>query len=228
MCRFIYQKFSRVNGRGNSDGQIQRSERAGHQNGTGKEDKMSETATTQTAEQTTQSTPATPDATQQTAEQAQQPTFDDILQSDKRYQSEFDKRVNKAMNTALETARAKWEADAKARADEAAKLAKMSAEQKAEHERQKREEELTRREAKITAREVHAEAVTQLTEKGLPAILADILDCSSAEKCAASMEKVEKAFNDAVQKAVNGKLSQAAPKAATKNTVDPFLVGFGT
>lgn len=186
---------------------------------------MSETATTQTAEQATQSTPATPDATQQTAEQTtQQPSFDDMLQSDKRYQSEFDKRVNKA----LETSRAKWEAEAKAQADEAAKLAKMKADEKAEYERKKREEELTKREAEITAREVHAEAVTQLTEKGLPAILADILDCSSAEKCAASMDKVEKAFNEAVQKTVNGKLSQAAPKAATKNTVDPFLVGFGT
>lgn len=184
---------------------------------------MNENSTTNTETQA-QAAETQAQTTEQNANtQEQQPTFDDVLQSDKRYQSEFDKRVNKA----LETAKTKWEADAKAKADEAAKLAKMSAEQKAEHERQKREEELTRREAEITRREVHAEAVTQLIEKGLPAELADILDCTNADKCAASMEKVEKAFNEAVTKAVNGKLSQPAPKAATKNTVDPFLAGFG-
>lgn len=48
-----------------------------------------------------------------------EPTFDEVLKN-KAYQSEFDKRVNKA----LETAHEKWEADAKAQADEAAKLAK--------------------------------------------------------------------------------------------------------
>lgn len=185
---------------------------------------MEETANTQTATQeqaTTQETANTNSAAP--AQTTAEPTFDDLLKSDKRYQSEFDKRVNKA----LETSRAKWEEEARAQADEAAKLAKMKADEKAEYERKKREDELTKREAEITRREVHAEAVTQLTEKGLPAVLADILDCSSADKCAASMDAVEKAFNEAVQKAVNGKLSQPAPKAATKNTVDPFLAGFG-
>ena len=44
------------------------------------------------------------------------PTFDDLLK-DKKFQSEFDSRVSKA----LATARAKWEESAKEQADEAKK-----------------------------------------------------------------------------------------------------------
>lgn len=153
-----------------------------------------------------------------------EPTFDDVLSSNKAYQSEYDKRVNKALNTA----RQKWEADAKAQADEAAKLAEMKAEEKAEYERQKREKELSEREAAITKRELHAEAVTQLTDKGLPASLADILDCTSADNCKKSMEAVEKAFGEAVEKAVNDRLKGAPPKAGGgKMSEDAFLAGLG-
>ena len=59
-------------------------------------------------------------------------SFDDILK-DKKYQSEFDKRVAKA----LETAKGKWETDYQAKVEEAKteaeKLAKMNAEQKAKY-----------------------------------------------------------------------------------------------
>lgn len=152
-----------------------------------------------------------------------EPSFDDMLKN-KAYQSEFDKRINKA----LETAHEKWEADAKAQADEAAKLAKMKADEKAEYERQKREDALAKREAEITRRELHAEAVTQLTEKGLPASLADIVDCTSAEKCKASMEAVEKAFNEAVEKKTNDKLKGTPPKTGGNNQPeDAFLAGLG-
>lgn len=153
-----------------------------------------------------------------------EPTFDDMLNQNKAYQSEFDRRVNKA----LDTAKQKWDADAKAQADEAAKLAKMKVDEKAEYERQKREKELTDREAAITKRELHAEAVTQLTEKGLPASLADILDCTSADACKKSMEAVEKAFNEAVEKSVNDKLKGKPPKAGGSNSAgDMFLTGLG-
>lgn len=153
-----------------------------------------------------------------------EPTLKDLIASNKAYQSEKDKMIAQA----LETAKAKWDADAKAQADEAAKLAKMKAEEKAEYERQKREKELSEREAAITKRELHAEAVTQLTEKGLPAGLADILDCTSADACKASMEAVEKAFNEAVEKSVNDKLKGKPPKAGGgKMSEDAFLAGLG-
>ena len=152
-----------------------------------------------------------------------EPSFDDMLKN-KAYQSEFDKRVNKA----LETAHEKWEADAKAQADEAAKLAKMKTDEKAEYERQKREDALAKREAEITRRELHAEAITQLTADGLPASLADIVDCTSADNCKKSMESVKKAFGEAVEKAVNDKLKGTTPKTGGgNNSEDPFLAGLG-
>ena len=152
------------------------------------------------------------------------PSFDDVLKSDKAYQSEFDRRLAKAQ----ETAKQKWEADAKAQADEAAKLAKMKADEKVEYERQKREKELNDREAAIIKRELHAEAVAQLTEKGLPAGLADILDLTGAENCKKSMEAVEKAFNEAVEKAFNEKLKGQTPRTGGgKQSEDAFLAGLG-
>ncbi|WP_202967987.1 capsid assembly scaffolding protein Gp46 family protein, partial [Clostridium perfringens] len=78
-------------------------------------------------------------------------SFDDILK-DKRHQSEFDKRVAKA----LETAKSKWEMEKATELEnaktEAEKLAKMNAEQKAKYAEEKRIAELEKREKDITTR----------------------------------------------------------------------------
>ena len=71
---------------------------------------------------------------------SQKPTFDDMLK-DKDMQSEFDKRVSKA----LETAKTKWQKDADEKLSEAKKLEKMNAEQKAEYQRKQTEEKLAKR-----------------------------------------------------------------------------------
>lgn len=137
-------------------------------------------------------------------------TFDDILK-DKIYQSEFDKRMAKG----LETAKAKWEADAQKKIDdaktEAEKLAKMNADQKAEYENQKKLDDLAKREKDITTRELKAQAYETLAEKGLPKELVEILNYSDAEQCNKSIEAVEKAFQTAVEKAVNDKLRGGNP-----------------
>lgn len=102
---------------------------------------------------------------------------------------------------------------------EAEKLAKMNAEQKAKYEQEKHEKELADREAALTKRELTATAKEVLTEKGLPAELADIVDTTSAENCTASIEAIEKAFSAAVQKAVNDRLkSGPPPKTGNANT----------
>ncbi|CUN79177.1 DUF4355 domain-containing protein [Clostridium paraputrificum] len=137
-------------------------------------------------------------------------SFDDVLK-DKKYQSEFDKRVAKA----LETAKSKWETDYQAKIQEAKteaeKLAKMNADQKAEYEKQKKLDELAKREKDITTRELRATAYETLAEKNLPKELVDILNYESAETCNKSIEAVEKAFQSAVEKAVNDKLRGGNP-----------------
>lgn len=140
------------------------------------------------------------------------PTFDDVLK-DKTYQSEFDRRIAKAQETAVAREREKWEAQAQAEKEEAAKLAKMNAEEKAKHEREKREKALAEREAAVAKRELTAEAISQLSEKGLPVELSACLNYADAESCKASMEALEKAFNTAVEKRVNDMLRGTPPKA---------------
>ncbi|AYE35688.1 DUF4355 domain-containing protein [Clostridium septicum] len=138
-------------------------------------------------------------------EQGESKTFDDVLK-DKSYQSEFDKRVAKA----LETAKSKWETEKATELEnaktEAEKLAKMNAEQKAKYAEEKRLAELEKREKDITTRELKAQAYETLAEKNLPKELIGTLNFSDAEQCNKSIEAVEKAFQSAVEKAVNDKL----------------------
>lgn len=139
-----------------------------------------------------------------------QVSFDNFLK-DPKNQAEFDRRIGKA----LETSRSKMQTEIDARIQEARteaeKLAKMNAEQKAEYEKEKREKELADREASITKRELAAAAKEQLAEKGLPLSLADVLNYSTAEACSASIDAVGKAFQEAVEKAVEERLSGGEP-----------------
>ena len=150
-------------------------------------------------------------------------SFDDYLK-DPKNQAEFDRRVSKA----LETNRTKMQADIEKQiADaktEAEKMAKMNADQKAQYEREKQEKELADREAAITKRELTATAKEQLAEKGFPISLAAILNYTNAEECAASIDAVGKAFQEAVEKAVTDRLAGGKPPkkadGATAYTMD--------
>lgn len=147
---------------------------------------------------------------------SQKPTFDDMLK-DKDMQSEFDKRVSKA----LETAKTKWQKDADEKLSEAKKLEKMNAEQKAEYQRKQTEE-------KLAKRELMAEAKVQLADKGLPVGLAAVLDYTGADECKTSIETVSKAFAEAVESAVNERMKGNPPKAGSPTgKKDPFLEGLG-
>ncbi|MEG2654914.1 MAG: DUF4355 domain-containing protein [Clostridium sp.] len=151
-------------------------------------------------------------------------SFDDVLK-DKRYQSEFDKRLSKAQ----ETAKAKWEAEYNSKLEtaktEAEKLAKMNADEKAKYAEEKRVEELTKREKDITTRELKAQAYETLAEKGMPKELVDILNYENADMCNKSIEAVEKAFQSAVEKAVNDKLrGKGDPKVGGQKGTTPVTM----
>lgn len=157
----------------------------------------------------------------------QAPSFDDILGGNKDYQAEFDRRVSKA----LQTAQTKWEANKQTAITEAVteaeKLAKMKSDEKAKYEQDKRTKELDKREKDITTRELKAQAYETLAEKNLPKELIDTLNFSDAETCNASIEAVEKAFQNAVKKAVEERLKGAKPvKPADQTTGDVFGFNF--
>lgn len=149
------------------------------------------------------------------------PSFDDLLKGG--HQAEFDRRVQKAVNTALTKAQEKWQALTDDKLSEAEKLAKMTKEEKSQYLQQKKEKELADKEAAITRRELMAEAKNMLAEKKLPAGLAEVLNYTDAESCNKSMVAVEKAFQEAVQAAVEEKLKGGTPPKKAPSGSDDDL-----
>lgn len=153
----------------------------------------------------------TPEGTGNKDVAEQRLTFADLLK-DREYQADFDRRVAKA----LDTARAKWEAEATERIHrertEAERMAKMTAEQKADHERQTREKALAEREAAITLREMRAQALEVLSERSLPKELSDVLNYENAETLTASIDAAERTYRAAVQAGVEERLKGKPPQ----------------
>ena len=150
-------------------------------------------------------------------EQPKTKTFDEILKEGN-FQAEFDRRVQKALGTAKD----KWSALMDDKLSEAEKLSKMNKEEKAEYLRQKQERDIQDREAAITRRELMAEAKNTLAEKKLPTSLAEVLNYTDADSCNKSITAVEKAFQEAVQAAVEEKLKGGKPpkKATSQEDAD--------
>lgn len=144
-------------------------------------------------------------------------TFDEMLKEGG-FQAEFDRRVQKALGTAKE----KWSALMDDKLSEAEKLSKMNKEEKEAYLRQKQEKELLERESAITRRELMAEAKNTLAEKKLPVGLAEVLNYTDADSCNKSIAAVEKAFQEAVQSAVEEKLKGGKPpkKATSQEDAD--------
>lgn len=157
-----------------------------------------------------------------TGEGSEPLSFDDFLKREGN-QAEFDRRVQKAVTTAVTNAQEKWKALTDDKLSEAEKLAKMNKEEKAQYMQQKKEKELSDREAAITRKELMAEAKNTLAEKKLPAGLAEVLDYSDAETCSKSIEAVEKAFQEAVEAAVEEKLKGSDPMKKAPNHPDTSL-----
>ena len=152
----------------------------------------------------------------------QTPSFDDVL-SQNNYKAEFDKKLKQA----LQTAQTEWETQQQEKITEAEKLKKMNADEKAKYELDKRAKEVDKKEKDITTRELKAQAYETLAEKNLPKELIDALNFSDAETCNASIEAVEKAFQNAVKKAVDDRLRSKPPvKPAEQNNGDVFGFNF--
>lgn len=152
---------------------------------------------------------------------AEPASFDDFLAQEGN-QAEFDRRVQKAVNTAVTNAQEKWQALTDDKLSEAEKLAKMTKDEQKTYMQNKRDKELSDREAAVTRSELMAEAKNSLSDEGLPVELAEVLSYTDADACKKSMETVKKAFQTAVEKAVDEKLKGGKPpkKAPETNTQD--------
>lgn len=117
--------------------------------------------------------------------------------------------------------RKSWEKLIQDKQTEAEKLAGMTEKEKKSYQEKKRESELAEREAAITRRELMAQAKDSLADKGIPIELAEALTFTDAETCNKSIQVVSKAFQEAVEKAVNERLKGGAtPKKASAQETD--------
>ena len=122
--------------------------------------------------------------------------------------------------------RKSWEKQLEEQQTEAQKLEKMSEKEKKKYQEEKRIKDLDDREAAITRRELPAQAKVQLADKGIPTELAEILILTDADSCKKSIETVEKAFQTAVQRAVEERIKGREPmkKAKDAKLTDEELV----
>lgn len=110
-----------------------------------------------------------------------------------------------------------WEKQLEEQQTEAQKLETMSEKEKKKYQEEKRIKDLDDREAAITRRELTAQAKVQLADKGIPTELAEILILTDADSCKKSIETVEKAFQSAVEKAVEEKIKGREPMKKAKD-----------
>lgn len=141
--------------------------------------------------------------TEQKQDNKQQPKYTD---------ADVDEIVSKRL--------AKWEKQQAAKVEEAAKLAEMNAQQKAEYERDKVQKELDEYKRRDTVNAMVAESRRQLSEQGITVsddILARLVG-ETAEETKASVDAFSTAFTAAVEDAVKKQLAGKAPAAgvATK------------
>lgn len=139
------------------------------------------------------------------------PSFDDVLA--RGYQSEFDRRTQKAINTALEKERKKNQAMMDETLSEAERLKNLNAQERAEYERDKALKELEALKRKDTlvgmtktAREMLAEE--QIT---IPDALVETLVTDDADTTKSNVAAFAKTFADAVDKAVKVALKGETP-----------------
>lgn len=136
-------------------------------------------------------------------------TFDELLK-DPEYQAEFDRKAE-GMKKKWE---ASWQKKAEKERSEAEALAKMTEDEKHQHELQKLEAERTQAVAELNAYRLKDEASKIATEKGIDVTLLNLIDYSSAtaENVKEKLDVIESVFNKAVEKAVNEKLKQPRPQ----------------
>lgn len=110
--------------------------------------------------------------------------------------------------------------------DEAKKLEKMTAQEKAEYEFNKRLADLEAREKEYNLRELKQTALGILNEKGFDIesakSISTILDYTDADKCKASIDNIDKLITGLVEKGVNAKIKTNKTPAQKETTGGVF------
>nr|DAF49808.1 MAG TPA: Major capsid protein [Myoviridae sp. ctBbR2] len=186
-------------------------------------------------QQTTQTQAQTGEATTQPGTQTQDPqqsqaastaTLDDVLKTmtveeilarpefKKAVQSASDARVTQALATAKE----KWDKEAIENLDEAKKLEKMTAEQRAKYQFDKEKAAFDAEKKAFERQQLVLATGKELIKRGLDASFADVLTGDTAEETAAKIDKFEETFRNAVSNSISNKMRGTAPRDKTQGT----------
>lgn len=186
-------------------------------------------------QQTTQTQAQTGEATTQPGTQTQDPqqsqaastaTLDDVLKTmtveeilarpefKKAVQSASDARVTQALATAKE----KWDKEAIENLDEAKKLEKMTAEQRAKYQFDKDKAAFDAEKKAFERQQLVLATGKELIKRGLDASFADVLTGDTAEETAAKIDKFEETFRNAVSNSISNKMRGTAPRDKTQGT----------
>lgn len=125
------------------------------------------------------------------------PTFDELLSSNKIYQSAFDAKITSALNKAKK----KWEQQQADEADEAKKLAKMSESEREKYQLSKERTDFEQEKAEFEREKLKTAVGTELLNRNLPASFAEFLTGADADKSKANIDAFEKEFNSALAQA---------------------------
>lgn len=139
-------------------------------------------------------------ATDKTSEptRVQEPSFDEFLKNPKN-QSEFDKRISKAINTAIEKRE---------------RLNKMSEEERENERLSEREKELEERIAQQELKELIVDVKEELSEKGLPVVFAELIASGTdREDVDLVIKGIKSTWDAEIAEAVKVLARQKTPKA---------------
>lgn len=145
---------------------------------------------------------------------------------DKGLQAEADRRVTEALKTAQTKWQSEFEKKLENEKNQAARLAKMTADEKAAELAKQEREAYEADKAKFNSERLEFETTKQLAEKQLPVAFASMLCKDDAETTKANIETFEKEFLKAVQleteKRLKGKTPNLGTQANTKITQEQF------
>jgi hypothetical protein len=141
-------------------------------------------------------------------EPVEEVTFDDILK-DKTYQSEYDRRVAKA----LETGKANWEKEYKQRLAEEKAEAERQATLTADEKIAERIKAVEEREKTILQKELINKTKDMLLKEELPTIFAESLIYSGIEEndILNKIDEIKKVYNQQIEDSVKKRMAGASP-----------------
>ena len=131
-------------------------------------------------------------------------------------QKETDKRVTQA----LTTAKTKWDTEFGEKLEnekkEAARLAKLTAEQREKEVFEKQKSDFAKQQAEFQRSQMLNSTMIELQKESLPVQFAEYLIADTAEDVAANITSFKKDWQEALQKAVDDRLKGSTPKNGSK------------